>query len=189
MADKSSRWWLTQDSAETVVSAAPERIYGLVADLPRMGEWSPECQRVEWEGGASGPAAGATFVGHNKGGPRGLMKWSRRGRVLVADPGREFAFVTEEGGHESTVWRYRFEAIDGGTRVTESYEVKRIPAVGPHRRRPDQPGPRAHRRDGAHADPAEVHGRSARRGRSAVMFDGAFVPDLSFPMRVQGVTP
>ena len=81
----------------------------MVADLPRMGEWSPECQRVEWEGGASGPAAGATFVGHNKGGPRGLMKWSRRGRVLVADPGREFAFVTEEGGHESTVWRYRFE--------------------------------------------------------------------------------
>jgi hypothetical protein len=55
------------------------------------------------------------------------MKWSRRGRVLVADPGREFAFVTEEGGHESTVWRYRFEGIDGGTRVTESYEVKRIP--------------------------------------------------------------
>jgi hypothetical protein len=128
MAGKSSRWWLTEDSAETVVSAAPERLYGLVADLPRMGEWSPECRRVEWEDGANGPAVGATFVGHNKGGPRGLMKWSRRGRVLVADTGREFAFVTEEGGHESTVWRYRFEAIDGGTRVTESYEVKRIPA-------------------------------------------------------------
>jgi hypothetical protein len=127
VADKSSRWWLTEDSAQTVVNAAPERIYGLVSDLPRMGEWSPECQRVEWEGGATGPAAGATFVGHNKGGPRGLMKWSRRGRVLVADPGREFAFVTEEGGRESTIWRYLFEAVDGGTRVTESYEVKRIP--------------------------------------------------------------
>jgi Polyketide cyclase / dehydrase and lipid transport len=127
VADKSSRWWLTEDSAEAVVNAAPERVYGLVSDLPRMGEWSPECQRVEWEGGASGPVTGATFVGHNKGGPRGLMKWSRRGRVLVADPGREFAFVTEEGGRESTVWRYLFEAVDGGTRVTESYEVKRIP--------------------------------------------------------------
>ena len=49
MASTSSRWWLTQDSVETVVDAAPERIYDLVADLPRMGEWSPECQRVEWE--------------------------------------------------------------------------------------------------------------------------------------------
>ena len=128
MSSKSSRWWLTQDWHETLVSAAPERIYDMVADLPRMGEWSPECQRVEWEGGASGPAEGATFVGHNRGGPRGLIKWSRRGRVLVADPGREFAFVTEEGGREGTVWRYRFEAVDGGTRVTESYEVRRIPA-------------------------------------------------------------
>jgi Polyketide cyclase / dehydrase and lipid transport len=127
VASTSSRWWLTQDSRETVIDAAPERIYSLVADLTRMGEWSPECQRVEWEGGASGPAEGATFVGHNKGGPRGLMKWSRRGRVLTAEPGREFAFVTEEGGYEGTVWRYRFEAVEGGTKVTESYEVKRIP--------------------------------------------------------------
>jgi Polyketide cyclase / dehydrase and lipid transport len=128
MAEKSTRWWLTQDSVDTLVDAAPDRLYGLVADLPRMGEWSPECQRVEWGDGTHGPAVGATFVGHNRGGPRGLMKWSRRGRVLVADPGREFAFVTEEGGHESTIWRYRFEATEGGTRVTESYEVKRIPA-------------------------------------------------------------
>ena len=51
-----------------------------------------------------------------------------RGGVRAADPGREFAFVTEEGGRESTVWRYRFEAVDGGTRVTESYEVRWIPA-------------------------------------------------------------
>src|ERR1700723_537412 len=108
MASKSGRWWLTQDSYELVVDAAPERIYDLVADMQRMGEWSPECQRVEWEGGASVPAEGARFVGHNRGGPRGLMKWSRKGRVLVADRGHEFAFVTEEGGHESTVWRYRF---------------------------------------------------------------------------------
>ena len=57
----------------------------MVADLPRMGEWSPECQRVEWEDGATGPAEGARFVGHNRGGPRGLMRWSRRGRVLTAD--------------------------------------------------------------------------------------------------------
>ncbi len=128
MAATSTRWWLTQDSRETVVDAAPERIYDLVADLPRMGEWSPECRRVEWESGSNGPVEGATFVGHNRGGPAGLMKWSRRGRVLTADRGREFAFVTEEGGHESTVWRYRFEGAGGGTRVTESYEVKRIPA-------------------------------------------------------------
>jgi len=127
MTKKSSRWWLRQDSSEVSVAAAPQRIYELVADMPRMGEWSPECQKVEWTDGADAPATGARFIGHNRGGPRGVFKWSRRGRVLVADAGREFAFVTEEGGHESTVWRFEFEPAGEGTLVTESYEVKRIP--------------------------------------------------------------
>ena len=101
-----------QDSQQTVDQRHPERIYDLVSDLPRMGEWSPECERVEWTAAATSAAVGARFVGHNRGGPFRLMHWSRRGRVLAADPGREFAFVTEEGGRESTVWRYRFEAVD-----------------------------------------------------------------------------
>ena len=124
---RSTRWWLRQDSRSVVVQAPAERVYALVADLSRMGEWSPECQRVEWLEGSDGPAEGARFVGHNKGGPGGLMKWSRRGRVLTADPGREFAFATEEGGKEGVEWRYRLEPVEGGTRVTESYEVHWIP--------------------------------------------------------------
>ena len=126
---KNQRFWLTSDSEDIVIDAPADAVYGLVAELTRMGEWSPECRRVEWEGGATGPAVGATFVGHNRGGPFNLMRWSRRGRVLTADPGREFAFATEEGGREGTVWRYRFAPTDDGrTRVTESYEVTWIPA-------------------------------------------------------------
>jgi len=110
-----------------VIDAPPERLYDMVADLECMGQWSPECQRVEWTDGSGGSAQGATFVGHNKGGPMGLMKWSRHGRVVTADPGREFSFATEEGGRESTLWSYRFDPVEGGTRVTESYDVKWIP--------------------------------------------------------------
>ena len=142
MAPKNQRWWLTQDSEQLVINASPERLYQMVADLRRMGEWSPECQQVEWEGRRhrarpKAPGSSAT-TGADRG---GLMRWSRRGRVLTADAGREFAFVTEEGGHESTVWRYRFEPVSGGTRVTESYEVKRIPVWARITRRPDQPAP------------------------------------------------
>jgi Polyketide cyclase / dehydrase and lipid transport len=89
---------------------------------------SPECERVEWVGGATGPVEGARFVGHNRGGPFKWFRWSRHGRVLTADPGRAFAFVTEEGGRESTVWRYQFEPVHDGTRLTESYEVRWLPA-------------------------------------------------------------
>ena len=128
MPPTNGRWWLTKDRCQATIQATAEAVYDLVADLPRMGEWSPECQKVEWTDGSTAPTVGATFVGHNKGGPAGLMRWSRRGRVLVAERGRSFAFVTEEGGRESTEWRYDFEQVEGGTRVTESYDVRWIPA-------------------------------------------------------------
>ncbi len=73
----SRRWWLTEDSLDIVVDASPKNVYDLVADMPRMGEWSPECERVEWTNGSAGPAEGATFMGHNRGGPLRLMRWSR----------------------------------------------------------------------------------------------------------------
>jgi hypothetical protein len=127
MSEQSSRWFLRGDHKSVVIDAPADAIYDLVAELTRMGDWSPECAAVEWEGGATGPAVGARFVGHNQGGPFGLMRWSRHGRVLTAERGREFGFATEEGGREGTVWRYRFAPVDGGTRVTESYHVDWIP--------------------------------------------------------------
>jgi Polyketide cyclase / dehydrase and lipid transport len=127
MPEQSSRWWLREDGESVVIGAPADAVYDLVAEMTRMGDWSPECAAVEWEGGATGPAVDARFVGHNQGGPFGLMRWSRHGRVLTAERGREFAFATEEGGREGTVWRYRFESVDGGTCVTESYHVDSIP--------------------------------------------------------------
>lgn len=83
---------------------------------------------VEWEGDVSVPVAGTTFVGHNAVGPGRRIRYSRHGTVLTADPGREFSFITDEGGRPSTAWHYRFESTgDGRTRVTESYEVRWIP--------------------------------------------------------------
>lgn len=127
MSTPSSRWWLRTDSAEVIVAAPAQLVYELVSDLPRMGEWSPECRAVEWIGGATGPEVGASFVGHNVGGPRGLLKWSRTGTVRAAIPGEEFAFSTSEGGREGVVWRYELDAVAGGTRVRESYRVEWIP--------------------------------------------------------------
>ena len=128
MAPRNQRWWLTTDSVELDIEADAGVLYGMVSDLPRIGEWSPECESVDWEGGVTVPVENTTFVGHNAVGPGRRIRYSRHGRVLVADPGREFAFITDEGGRESTAWRYRFEPLaDGRTRVTESYEVRWIP--------------------------------------------------------------
>jgi hypothetical protein len=128
MAPKNQRWWLTEDSVELEIDADADVLYRMVSDLPRIGEWSPECERVEWEGDVTDPVVGTTFVGHNAVGPGRRIRYKRHGSVLVADPGREFTFITDEGGRPSTAWHYRFERLDGGrTRVTEGYEVRWIP--------------------------------------------------------------
>jgi hypothetical protein len=73
------------------------------------------------------PVEGTTFFGHNAVGPGRRIRYSRHGRVLTAERGREFAFITDEGGRESTEWRYTFTPVGDRTRVTESYNVRWIP--------------------------------------------------------------
>jgi len=116
----------TQAEASIVIGAPPDAIYNLVADVTNMGRWSPECQRCEWIDGATGPEVGARFKGTNR---RRLARWSTKPRVVVADPGREFAFVTGHRGHDMTAWRYQFASGVGTaadtTTVTESFEMLR----------------------------------------------------------------
>jgi hypothetical protein len=88
---------LRGDRVEIVVGADAGVLYEMVSDLERIGAWSPECERVEWEGAVTVPVEGSTFVGHNAVGPGRRIRYSRHGRVLVADRGREFAFITDEG--------------------------------------------------------------------------------------------
>ena len=108
-------------SATTHIKATPEAVYALISDVTRMGEWSPETVKAEWIDGATGPAPGARFKGTNKAGP---IRWSTTPKVTVCDPGREFTFVLGFAGQEFVVWRYRFEPVDDGTDVTESFTVR-----------------------------------------------------------------
>ncbi len=111
-------------TVRTEIAAPAEAIYDLVADLPAMGRWSPECERVEWTGGATGPGVGATFTGHNRNGPK---SWSTHGTVTVADRGREFTFeVRSVFNLPVSSWSYRFvPAGNAVCHVVESTEDRR----------------------------------------------------------------
>ena len=111
------------DEVSIDIEAAPEQVYELVSDITRMGEWSPECRRCQWKGGATGPAVGARFRARNKG--RRGPSWVNSPEVTVADPGREFAFNRSGPGIGSYTWRYVLEPTATGTRLTESYDVER----------------------------------------------------------------
>lgn len=105
------------------IAAPPHRVYDLVSDITRMGQWSPECRSCTWVRGASGPEVGARFLARNKG--RRGPSWFTLPVVTVAEPGREFAFNRSGPGIGSYTWRYVMEPISTGTRLTESYHVER----------------------------------------------------------------
>jgi hypothetical protein len=114
-------------AVERYVEAPPEKVYELVADIERMGEWSPETYRCRWTGGATGPAVGARFKAWNR---HGWKRWTNTPVVIAATPGREFAFDRRTLGM-SIVWRYTMEPTGTGTTLRESYQLaKAVPPIG-----------------------------------------------------------
>lgn len=112
---------------ERIIAARPEAVYDLVADISRMGEWSPETTEAEWIKGATHAEVGARFRGKNR---LGSTSWSTKPTVTVAEPGRAFAFRVP--GKAGATWTYEFEAVHGGTRVAESVHQDR-PSPAPIR--------------------------------------------------------
>jgi uncharacterized membrane protein len=110
-------------AAVTVTMSAPaDRIWELVADVRNTGRFSPEVMEAEWLDGATGPALGARFRGHVKRNEIGPVYWTVC-RVTACEPGREFGFEVLIGDRPVNNWHYRFDPVDGGTDVTESFRM------------------------------------------------------------------
>ena len=102
-------------SDSILVASSAECLYDMVSDVTRIGEWSPVCKACWWDEGSSA-RAGDWFTGSNTTADR---TWETRSEVVVAERGREFAFVV---GGSYVRWGYTFAAVGEGTRVTESWE-------------------------------------------------------------------
>lgn len=107
-----------QVSVTQEIGAPAETVWAMVADMPRMGEWSPENEGARWLRGATGPTPGATFQGTNR---NGTKTWTTEGTIVDAVPGRLFTFRVDVKGFKVAEWRYVFETTDGGCRVTETW--------------------------------------------------------------------
>lgn len=111
-------------AASRDISAHPDLVWDLVADLPRMGEWSRENTGGAWVKGATGPALGAVFKGSNK---NGVRRWSTTCTVIACERGKVFEFAVTSGPLGVANWRYEFEPTESGCRVTESWRDNRKP--------------------------------------------------------------
>jgi hypothetical protein len=114
---------LPTHSDSVTIARPPDAVYAMVTDVTRMGEWSPVCTACWWDDGDS-PRVGAWFTGRNEIPDR---TWETRCEVVAADPGREFAFVVGGAASPFVRWGYTFAPVDGGTELTESWEV--CPAI------------------------------------------------------------
>ncbi|RRQ25175.1 SRPBCC family protein [Rhodococcus sp. Eu-32] len=112
-------------SDSVVVNADPDTLYAAISDPTNMGDWSPENLGAVVTDPRDTAYVGMHFVGRNK---RGGATWVTRCTVTVADPGKAFEFRVHAIGVKkprlnaaNATWRYDFESVDGGTKVTETW--------------------------------------------------------------------
>ncbi|MFD4023349.1 SRPBCC family protein [Streptomyces sp. NPDC058576] len=108
-----------------IIDAAPALVYERLSDPTAMGRWSPENRGATVHGDRREAYVGMVFEGRNK---RGAARWTTRCTVTAADHGERFAFRVHAIGLRRPLlpgpiatWEYRFEAVDGATRVTETW--------------------------------------------------------------------
>jgi uncharacterized protein YndB with AHSA1/START domain len=111
-----------RDEVTVSMAAAPEKVWDLVSDVTRIGEFSPETFEAEWLGGASGPTLGAKFRGHVKRNEKGPIYWTVC-KVLECDPPRTFSFAVMYRGRPLNHWRYEITPTAAGCDVTESFQL------------------------------------------------------------------
>jgi hypothetical protein len=110
------------------IAAPPPVVWDLVSDVTRIGEFSPETFEAEWLDGATGPEVGARFRGHVKRNGIGPIYWTNC-EVVHCEPEHDFGFVVYALGSRTNTWRYQLAAADGGTDVTESFQLTPLPLL------------------------------------------------------------
>lgn len=129
-------WTLT---ASTTIDSPADRVYDMVSDITRMGEWSPECCGGRWLSGTPGQE-GARFHGYNR---EDGAEWTSECEVVTAVPAREFGFTvlafcagrpdedtTWVGGSQpgDQTWTFTIQENGSGCVLTQSHTMK---LVGP----------------------------------------------------------
>ncbi len=96
------------------IATAPERVWALVTDLPRMASWSPQVVRTLVR---TPVRAGTRAVNLNR---RGFLIWPTTSKVVRFEPHRAFAFRVVENG---AVWSFSLEPTASGTLLTQRRET------------------------------------------------------------------
>lgn len=112
-----------QASVTIEVQAPAERVFSLITDITRMGEWSPETIRAEWLPPSDRAALGARFAGTNRA-PKGT-EWTTECEIVEYEPGRAFAFQVQRPDGLGSTWGYRITGDHDRCQVEEHFHSPR----------------------------------------------------------------
>lgn len=112
-------------SDSIVIDAGADVLYDAISDPRNMGTWSPENLGAVIHDARESAYVGMEFDGRNK---RGRASWVTRSKVTIAERGETFEFRVFAIGVKSprikganATWRYDFETVPEGTKVTETW--------------------------------------------------------------------
>jgi uncharacterized protein YndB with AHSA1/START domain len=98
------------------IAASPEAVFAAITDITRMGEWSPETRRAEWNEGFDQAEVGAQYTGHNQNGEK---EWSIMATIVELVPSERFFFDCSSRDFVFAKWGYAIEPTATGCLVTE----------------------------------------------------------------------
>lgn len=97
--------------AQVDINAPVTKVWGLISDLRRMPQWSPQCRWMK----PFGPVRpGTRTLNLNR---RRRMFWPTTATIVEIVPDRKLAFRVDTN---NTVWTYELEPSGEGTRLIES---------------------------------------------------------------------
>jgi hypothetical protein len=109
---------------KVTINATPDRIWPLVADLGRQGEWSPKPYQVEWLSGEAN-AVGSKF--RSIGWLPQDKQHAMEGIVRVNDPIKTFEVVSHDAKEE---WTNRYELSSSGSQTVVTKTMTGPPLTG-----------------------------------------------------------
>jgi hypothetical protein len=111
-------------SVSKIIAADPGSIFDVLADPAKHGEIDGSGTVLDVRGGGQRLALGAKFGMDMKLGP---LPYRMSNTVVEFEEDRLIAWA-HLGGHR---WRYEFEPVDGGTKVTETFDwsTARVPKL------------------------------------------------------------
>ena len=115
-----------QASASVEVACTPLAAWGLVTDIERIGEFSPECIDARWIDGSTGPSEGARFEGTNRVVDEAEDTeyiWIRPCTVTAAQAPAHFGYTVGDrfDGTPATSWDVKIDATPTGCRITQQF--------------------------------------------------------------------